>query len=119
MVTVAGMLKCKITTREALVCLAFVVLWTLVASWQALAVFPWNQGDGYVRAASVVDAGSEAVIVAVLTAWLLGRSGLGGLDTVRGGDGARGVVRVVSTSPRSDHTDRERPDRRGRRRLAR
>ena len=66
----------KPTTREASVCLAFVALWTLVASWQALAVFPWDQGDVYVRAASVVDAASEAVIVTVLTAWLLGTSRL-------------------------------------------
>jgi hypothetical protein len=70
------MLRSRITSREASVCLAVVVLWTLVASWQALAVFPWNQGGGYVRAASVVDAASEAVIVAVLTAWLLGASRL-------------------------------------------
>jgi len=58
------------------VCLAAVVLWTLVASWQALAVFPWTQGGGYVRVASVVDAASEAMIIAVLTAWLLGTSRL-------------------------------------------
>jgi len=32
------MLRSRITTREATVCLAAVVLWTLVASWQALAV---------------------------------------------------------------------------------
>jgi len=64
------------TTREAFCCLVLVVLWTLVASWQALAVFPWNQGDVYLRAASVVDSASEAVIVTVLTAWLLGTSRL-------------------------------------------
>ena len=57
-------------------CLALVVVWTSVAVWQAVAVFPWDGGGVYARAASVVDAASQAVIVAVLAAWLLGTSRL-------------------------------------------
>jgi hypothetical protein len=66
----------KPTRREAAVCLALVAVWTSVAVWQAVAVFPWNHGGVYVRASGVVSAASEAVIVAVLAIWLLGRSRL-------------------------------------------
>ena len=62
----------KPTPREAAVCLALVAVWTLAAVWQAVAVFPWDHGGVYVRAAGVVSAASEAVIVVVLAAWLLG-----------------------------------------------
>lgn len=64
------------TRREAAVCLALVALWTLVAAWQAVAVFPWDHGGVYVRVSGVVSAASEAVIVAVLAIWLLSTSRL-------------------------------------------
>lgn len=54
--------------------LALVAVWTLVAAWQAVAVFPWNHGGVYVRAVGVVDSASEAVIVTVLAAWLMSTS---------------------------------------------
>jgi hypothetical protein len=66
----------KPTPREAAVSLVLVAVWTLLALWQALAVFPWDQGGVYVRAAEVVFAASEGVIVAVLAVWLLGASRL-------------------------------------------
>lgn len=68
--------KSKPTAREAAVCLALVAVWTLVAVWQVVAVFPWDHGGVYVRAGGVVEAASEAVIVTVLAAWLLGTSRL-------------------------------------------
>jgi hypothetical protein len=53
-----------------------VAVWTLVAVWQVVAVFPWDRGDAYARVALVVSSASEAVIVTVLGIWLLGMSRL-------------------------------------------
>jgi hypothetical protein len=66
----------KPTSREAAISLVLVAVWTLLALWQALAVFPWDEGGVYVRAFGVVSAASEAVVVAVLGVWLLGASRL-------------------------------------------
>lgn len=70
------MAKAKATRREAAVCLTLVAVWTLVTAWQALAVFPWDHGGVYARVELVVSATADAVIVAVLSAWLLGASRL-------------------------------------------
>jgi hypothetical protein len=68
--------KTQPTRREAAVCLALVAMWTLVAAWQALAVFPWDHGGVYARVWVVMSAAADAVIVTVLAAWLLGVSRL-------------------------------------------
>ena len=55
-------------------CLVLATAWALVAVWEALFVFPWDQGGVYLRAVSVVDSVGEGVIVAVIGIWLLSAS---------------------------------------------
>ncbi len=57
-------------------CLLLVASWALVTAWQAIAVFPWDQGGAYGRAYLVVSGTADAVIVVVLAEWLLSASRL-------------------------------------------